>query len=63
MQFKNTVELLRNSDFDNLLSVAIKAGYYDVPHLSREVKRLSGNTPVSFLSAPEPQEVTLTYIV
>lgn len=62
MQFKNTVELLRNSNFDNLLSVAISAGYYDAAHLSREVKRLSGNTPVSFLSAPEPKEVTLTYI-
>lgn len=62
IQFKNTVELLRNANFDNLLSVAISAGYYDVPHLSREIKRLSGNTPVSFLSAPEPKEVTLTYI-
>lgn len=62
MQFKNTVELLRNSNFDNLLSVAINAGYYDAAHLSREIKRLSGNTSVSFLSAPEPKEVTLTYI-
>lgn len=62
MQFKNTVELLRNSGFDNLLSVAINAGYYDVPHLSREVKRMSGDTPVSFISAPQPKEVTLTYI-
>lgn len=62
MQFKNAVELLRTSNFDSLLSVAISAGYYDVPHLSREIKRLSGNTPLSFLSAPEPKEVTLTYV-
>lgn len=62
MQFRNAVELLRNANFDNLLSVAVNAGYYDVPHLSREIKRLSGNTPVSFLSAPEPKEVTLTYM-
>lgn len=62
MQFRNAVELLRNSAFDNLLSVAVDAGYYDVPHLSREIKRLSGNTPVSFLSIPQPKEVTLTYI-
>lgn len=62
MQFKNTVELLRNSNFDNLLSIAISAGYYDVPHLSREIKRLSGDTPVSFLSAPQPKDITLTYI-
>lgn len=61
-QFRNTVHLLRNSDFDNLLSIAVKAGYYDVPHLSREIKRLSGSTPVSFLSLPEPKEITLTYV-
>ena len=63
VQFKNTVELLRNSDFDNLLSIAVSAGYYDVPHLSREIKRMSGNTAVSFLSAPQPKEVTLTYVL
>lgn len=61
-QFQNAVELLRNSDFDNLLSVAVSAGYYDVSHLSREVKRMSGNTPVSFVSAPQPKDVTLTYV-
>lgn len=61
-QFQNAVELLRNSDFEGLLSVAINSGYYDVPHLSREIKRLSGNTPISFLSAPEPKEITLTYV-
>ena len=48
---------------DNLLSTAIHAGYYDVPHLSREIKRLSGNTPYSFLSIPLTEEdVTLTYV-
>ncbi|MFR1082633.1 MAG: hypothetical protein ACLSFW_06950 [Bacteroides cellulosilyticus] len=41
----------------------IHAGYYDVPHLSREIKRLSGNTPYSFLSIPLTEEdVTLTYV-
>lgn len=63
VQFKNTVELLRNAEFDNLLSVAVSAGYYDVPHLSREIKRMSGTTPLSFLSAPQPKEVTLTYMI
>ena len=62
MQFRNAVELLRNPASGGLLSVAVRAGYYDVPHLSREVRRLSGNTPVSFLSAPGPEDVTLTYM-
>lgn len=62
VQFQNAVELLRNAEFDNLLSVAVQSGYYDVPHLSREIKRLSGSTPIAFLSGPEPKEVTLTYI-
>lgn len=62
VQFQNAVELLRNSDFDNLLSVAVRTGYYDASHLSREIKKMSGNTSLSFLSAPQPKEVTLTYI-
>ena len=62
MQFRNAVELLRHPGSGGLLSVAVSAGYYDVPHLSRAVRRLSGNTPVSFLSAPEPKDVTLTYM-
>lgn len=39
---------MRNESFDNLLSVAVKAGYYDASHLSREVKKLSGSTPNFF---------------
>ena len=63
MKFKNAVDLLRDTTSDNLLSTAIHAGYYDVPHLSREIKRLSGNTPYSFLSIPLTEEdVTLTYV-
>ena len=63
MQFKNAVDLLRSATCDNLLSTAVHAGYYDVPHLSREIKRMSGNTPYSFLALPSPEEeVTLTYI-
>lgn len=52
----------KDSHFDNLLSIAISAGYYDVRHLSREIKRMSGNTPVPFIAAPQPKDVTLTYI-
>ena len=63
MKFKNAVDLLRGTTSDNLLSTAVHAGYYDVPHLSREIKRLSGNTPYSFLSIPLTEEdVTLTYV-
>ena len=61
MQFKNAVDLLRSATCDNLLSTAVHAGYYDVPHLSREIKRMSGNTP--FLALPSPEEeVTLPYV-
>lgn len=53
VKFWYAIDILRNyTPFDNLLSVAVQAGYYDVPHLSREVKRLSGNTPYAFLSSP-----------
>ena len=52
VKFWNAIDLLRNTSYDNLLSTAVLAGYYDVPHLSREVKRLSGNTPSSFLMLP-----------
>ena len=61
-QFKNAINLLRKPTFDSLLSVAIYSGYYDVPHLSREVKRLSGCTPNSFLVVPQDEDVTLTYV-
>lgn len=63
MQFKYAVDLLRSTACDNLLSVAVRAGYYDVPHLSREIKRMSGNTAQSFLAIPRgEEEPTLTYI-
>lgn len=52
VKFWNAIDLLRNTSYDNLLSTAVLAGYYDVPHLSREIKRLSGNTPSSFLMLP-----------
>lgn len=63
MQFKHAVDLLRSTTCDNLLSTAVRAGYYDVPHLSREIKRMSGSTPYSFLTIPQAEdEETLTYI-
>ncbi|MFV0545391.1 MAG: DUF6597 domain-containing transcriptional factor [Bacteroides sp.] len=52
IRFWNAIDLLRKMPNDNLLSTAVAAGYYDVPHLSREVKRLSGNTPSAFLMLP-----------
>lgn len=52
VKFWNAIDLLRNTSYDNLLSTAVLAGYYDVPHLSREIKRLSGNSPSSFLMLP-----------
>ncbi len=62
IKFKNTIDLLRSTSYDNLLSIATQAGYYDVPHLSNEIKKMSGNTAKSFLASPSPEEGTLTYV-
>lgn len=62
VQFRHASELLKNSSFDNLLSIAVEAGYYDVSHLSREIKKLSGSTPLSFLAAMPADETALTYV-
>ena len=62
VKFRYAVDLLRKTTFDNLLSVAVAAGYYDVPHLSKEIMGLSGTTAGSFLALPAVDETTLTYI-
>ena len=62
IKFRNAIDLLRTSAPDNLLSLAIKAGYYDVPHLSKDIKQMSGNTPSSFMTLPAPEDIMLTYI-
>ncbi len=63
IKFKHAVDLLRSCSSNNLLSIAIEAGYYDAAHLSKEIKALSGNTPGSFLSLPPTEEdITLTYL-
>lgn len=63
MKFWNAIEILRNCNpFDNLLSIAVEAGYYDASHLSKEVKRLSGNSPYAFLSSPAGHEVKVIHI-
>lgn len=61
-QFRHAVELLGSLACQDLLSVAVRAGYYDVPHLSREVRRLAGKTPASFLALFPSGETTLTYV-
>lgn len=61
VKFKHAVGLLRNTSSDNLLSVAIRAGYYDVSHFSREVKLFSGATPGSFLQLPPESNISLLY--
>lgn len=62
IRFRHAVDLLRRLPFDNLLSTAVEAGYYDVPHLCREIRKMSGISPLSFLSVPQSKELTLTYI-
>lgn len=62
VRFRYAVDLLRRLPFDNLLSTAVEAGYYDVSHLCREIRKMSGSSPLSFLSLPQSKELTLTYI-
>lgn len=42
IKFKNAVDLLRSSSSDNLLSIAVEAGYYDAAHLGKEIKNPVG---------------------
>ena len=63
VKFRQAIDLLKNTtEANNLLSVAVNAGYYDVSHFLKEVKTLSGGTAESFLSPTLPQEGLLTYI-
>ena len=57
-----TIDLLKNCVPDNLLTIAVEAGYYDLSHFNKEIRQLSGNTPASFLSIPIPEDVLLTYL-
>lgn len=61
MKFRNALNLLKSTHYDNLLSIAIESGYYDLPHFSKEIKHLSGSTPYTLLSEPMPENTTLTY--
>lgn len=61
VKFRHAVGLLRNAYSDNLLSIAIQAGYYDVSHFSREVKNFSGNTPGSFLQLAPESNISFLY--
>lgn len=61
-RFRYAVELLRKTVSGDLLTVALKAGYYDVAHMSHEIRQISGNTPTAFSSLAVPEEVTLTYV-
>lgn len=62
IKFRNAIDLLRTESYENLLSIAIHAGYYDVPHLSREIKKMSGSTACSFLAIPPDDEIGFIYV-
>lgn len=62
MKFRNTIDLLKDCPPDNLLTIALEAGYYDLSHFNKEIRQLSGSTPASFLSITIPDDVSLTYI-
>lgn len=61
VKFRNALDLLRNTSSGNLLTVAVAAGYYDVAHLCKEIKTLSGSTASSFSALDLPEDLTLTY--
>lgn len=62
IKFRHAIELLKSPKADSLLSTAVEAGYYDVAHLSKEVKTLSGQTPGAFLSLSPIDDMPRTYI-
>ena len=62
MKFRNTIDLLKDSTPDSLLTIAVEAGYYDLSHFNKEIRQLSGSTPASFLSITIPDDVSLTYL-
>lgn len=62
VKFRHAVGLLRDHPPGDLLSVALKAGYFDVPHLSREVKCMSGRSPGAFLLHPQEGNLSLFYL-
>lgn len=62
IKFRHAIGLLKSASGDNLLSTAIEAGYYDVPHLSKEIKTLSGQPPGAFFSLSPADDITQTYI-
>ena len=45
VRFKQALRCLRNSSYQDLLSVALECGYYDHTHLIKDFKTFSGNTP------------------
>lgn len=65
VKFRLAIDLLKlksTTEANNLLSIAVNAGYYDASHFLKEVKSLSGGTTESFLSPTLPEEGLLTYI-
>ena len=46
MKFRNTIDLLKNCVPDNLLTIAVEAGYYDLSHFNKEIRQLSGFFPL-----------------
>ena len=45
VRFKQALRYLRNSSYQDLLSVAIECGYYDHTHLIKDFRDFSGETP------------------
>jgi AraC-like DNA-binding protein len=45
IRFKHALRYLRSQPHEDLLSVAIRCGYYDHTHLIKDFKTFSGNTP------------------
>lgn len=62
VRFRYAVDLLRSVPFDNLLSVAVQAGYYDTSHFFRDIRKLSGGSCRSFLDIPAETGLSFIYM-
>ena len=60
VKFRRAMDVLRQVSRDNLFNVSVDCGYYDSSHLVKEFKKLSGSSPVVFMSLPE--DVPITYL-
>ena len=55
MRFQSSLNLLRATDYDNLLGIALEHEYFDQAHFNREFREFTGVTPSLFLKVMNEQ--------